>query len=266
MEVVGTPHRWEIDANWKTAAENLSNDSYHGQITHHTAGELGLTRSTGTMGPLSDSNVEKYHVTRCGGHSGAVKFTTDDDAEIFFGYPDEVVETFDGGRLSEAQFDLARRSINHSGTVFPNLSFIHIGATEDPDEPAKGFLVLQKWQPVGPTTTQVWNWILVPADAPAGYRERAYRAASSSFSPAGSFEVDDVAVWNGIATTAGSLTARKEGVRLNYQMGMDGEGGSPVEDWPGPGVVYDLHLNDFGLWTFHGHWLDRMRDGGPDGR
>ncbi len=37
MEVLGEPHRWLVDANWKQGAENFCGDSAHTQMTHRSA-------------------------------------------------------------------------------------------------------------------------------------------------------------------------------------------------------------------------------------
>ena len=42
MEVLGEPHRWVVDANWKQGAENFCGDSSHTQMTHRSAIEAGL--------------------------------------------------------------------------------------------------------------------------------------------------------------------------------------------------------------------------------
>jgi len=39
---VSGPHRWVLDANWKTAAENFGGDGYHITSTHGSARELGI--------------------------------------------------------------------------------------------------------------------------------------------------------------------------------------------------------------------------------
>ncbi len=42
---VSGPHRWLVDANWKTAAENFGGDGYHIASTHGSARELGIERT-----------------------------------------------------------------------------------------------------------------------------------------------------------------------------------------------------------------------------
>ena len=43
---VSGPHRWLVDANWKTAAENFGGDGYHIASTHGSARELGIDTTT----------------------------------------------------------------------------------------------------------------------------------------------------------------------------------------------------------------------------
>ncbi|SEH63992.1 Ring hydroxylating alpha subunit (catalytic domain) [Halopenitus malekzadehii] len=267
MEVIGEPHRWELDIDWKSGADNFSGDSYHTQITHMSLFETGII-SPDKLGTKAHEKggFDHVHVTQCDGHSSSIKIMPE-GSRTFWGYGewDEVVDDFTGENLTEEQFDLAARSLNTTGNVFPNFSFIHIRGNDHPDNDPATFLSLRKWQPLGPGKMQAWSWILVPASAPESYKERAYKVGMSTFSPAGNFEQDDFAVWDGIATAANSEFARKHQISLNYQMGLDGMSAAEViPDWPGPGVVYDDNLEEGTARTFHEHWY-RAMSGGNNG-
>lgn len=42
LEVMGTPQRWVISANWKLAAGNFIGDGYHTAFTHSSTVETGI--------------------------------------------------------------------------------------------------------------------------------------------------------------------------------------------------------------------------------
>lgn len=113
---------------------------------------------------------------------------------------------------------------------------------------------------VGAEKTQVWNWILVPRSATEEFKQRAYDTGIGTFSVAGNFEVDDFAVWDGIAEAAGSTFAKKTGRKSNFQMGIGdmSESQNISDDWPGPGEVYDTNFEDGTMQTFYQSWYRAM--------
>ena len=254
MVVLGEPHRWIADANWKQGAENFCGDSSHTPTTHKSALSAGMVRKEFLTSPGQKFRV---HAT-CAGHSISIR-QVDENTTAFWDYPEEVYRCFDGSRLDKSQLDVARRGINHNGTLFPNFSFLHFSFTDSADRPAAGFLSIRVWQPIAPGKTEIWNWIMAPAEAPEDYKTRAYNVGMSSFGPSGSFEQDDLALWPGIAQTAGTLFARKNRIKLNYQMGLDGMGDTHAPfGWPGPGHVLPTSATEGGPRTFQRHWYQWM--------
>jgi phenylpropionate dioxygenase-like ring-hydroxylating dioxygenase large terminal subunit len=254
MEVIGEPHRWQVEANWKQGAENFCGDSSHTQMVHRSAIEAGATGLAAAGAPGKSG----LHVHDCDGHAISTRLAAPGET-VFWDYPPEVTRHFKPGRLSQEQFDFARRGIVHDGTVFPNFSYLHLGVADSAEKATAGFLTMRVWQPKGPGSTEIWNWVLVPKEAPDSYKERAYEAGMSSFSPSGSFEQDDVAVWPGIARSARTVFAEINDIKLNYQMGMEEMSDSaPLSDWPGPGVAEASNAGEGGLRTFHNTWLRQM--------
>lgn len=200
----------------------------------------------------------RLHVHECNGHAISIR-QVDEGQAAFWDYPPEVTKYFDESPLNEAQLALARRAINHNGTLFPNFSFLHFSFTDSADRPEAGFLSLRTWQPRGPGKTEIWNWILAPKEAPEEYKRRAYRVGMSSFGPSGSFEQDDVAVWPTVAHNARGTFAEARDIKLNYQMGMgDMTTTEPLKDFPGPGHVVPSSAGEGGLRSFHETWLNRI--------
>jgi phenylpropionate dioxygenase-like ring-hydroxylating dioxygenase large terminal subunit len=255
MEVIGEPHRWKVDADWKSGAENFAGDSYHTQSLHRSTIEIGLA-PVSAAGPAGGRN--DIHVTECSGHTTSIR-RVDPDKSVFWGYPSEVVATFRSDGLSPEQWDLARRSVVHTGTIFPNLSFIHIGLTDDPAKPGAAYLSFRQWQPKGPGKMEIWSWVLVPRSSPDWYKARAYKVAVATFSPSGNFEQDDTIVWGGVARAASGVFARKVDAKLNYQMGLEWMSDARVmPNWPGPGTVYDSNLEEGVQRTFFRHWIREL--------
>lgn len=261
MVVVGEPHRWLVDANWKQGAENFCGDSSHTHATHRSILELGIADRAAAGAP---GKKHGFHVHDCDGFAISIR-QVDDGRAAFWEYPQEVTQHFNTRRLSEAQLALARRSLVHNGTVFPNFSFLHIGLTDSKERSPAGYLSVRVWQPRGAGRTEIWNWILVPKEASEEYKRRAYQAGMSTFGPSGSFEQDDVAVWPGVARSAGTVFAELNDVKLNYQMGLGAMGDAePLRDWEGPGVAVQSNAGEGGLRTFHKTWYARMT--GADAR
>jgi phenylpropionate dioxygenase-like ring-hydroxylating dioxygenase large terminal subunit len=259
MEVIGEPHRWLVDANWKQGAENFCGDSSHTQMTHRSALEVGIIAATAAGAPSKEHGL---HVHDCDGY--AISIRQNPGETLFWNYPEEVTRHFDPGRLSPAQFELARRSVVHNGTVFPNFSFLHLGISNHVERPPAGFLTIRTWQPKGPGRMEIWNWILAPKEAPDDYKRRAYQVGMSSFSPSGSFEQDDVTVWPGTARSASTVFAELNNVKLNYQMGLGAMSDvEPLRDWEGPGTAIPSNAGESGLRTFYKTWYERMTMSNP---
>jgi nitrite reductase/ring-hydroxylating ferredoxin subunit len=252
MEVVGDPHRWIVRANWKSACENFSGDSYHTQTLHRSIVEIGLFDS------FVNGSYD-VHVTECSGHATSIR-RIPPGADSFWGYPPEVHADFAAGDLSPAQLDLARGSVITVATIFPNLSLIHVAMKVDPDKPRAGYLSLRQWQPRSATEMEILSWVLLPKVVTPEYRDHAYRVAVATFSPSGNLEQDDAVVWGGIAHSASTAFARSNAPELNFEMGVSGMSEANVmTDWSGPGRVYDSRLEEGTQRTFLRHWLKEMR-------
>lgn len=256
MEVVGAPHRWRAKSDWKSGSDNFSADSYHTGVTHRSALDTGFGAEeiSGTAGQETHR-----HVTHIDAGSTSLRLLDPDD-EIYYGYPTEYVDT---ESLDDDQLRLAAACGAQTGTVFPNLSFIHVAATNDPDRDLCGYLSFRQWNPVGPGEMEAWSWILAPADASEEYKQRAHDVGMATFaSPSGNFEQDDMAVWDGIAETAGTVFAEKENLKMNYKMGRPGMSEASIdENWYGPGTAWDDNLEEGTCRTFHGNWQKAMTGG-----
>jgi phenylpropionate dioxygenase-like ring-hydroxylating dioxygenase large terminal subunit len=254
MDVIGEPNRWRIDADWKTAAENFCGDSYHTQTLHRSISEQNLI----PKGGVGTGGTFDVHITEISGHATSMR-RTGPGTNTLFGYPDDLKRHLTMPDLSESQREIARGSLLHTGTVFPNLSFIHLPAIDSPERQSVSYFGLRQWQPKGPGRMEAMSWVLVPRVASADYRRRAYKASVASFGPSGNFEQDDTIVWSSIARAAKTLPARRGAAKLNFQMGMDGMSeAARLSDWPGPGEAWNTNLEEGVQRTFFRHWLRAM--------
>ena len=261
MTVVGEPHRWEGDHDWKTSADNFTGDSYHVLTTH----QAGLETSLGA-GPWEeiDDFPEASYLACTERHSGGYYLL--DDSETFMGYPDSVTEHLDPS-LTDAQIELMGRSVFHFGTIFPNMSYIHGIQSAGWGGP---WLSIRVWLPRGPGETEVMNWLLVPEELEDDeeFMEEAHRGWES-LSPGGAFESDDLVVWSGISESTRSVMLEENDTLGNMQLGMDGmsEGVEPVDDplhGPAEVTTKGLYFDERNSRTWYGAWQELMATGGTD--
>ncbi len=257
MEVLGEPHRWVVNADWKSGAENFTGDSSHTPMTHRSILGLNIINPAVANSPNKKHGL---HVHDCDGHSISIR-QLEPGKTAFWDYPEEVTRHFGTHSLNQDQVDLAARGLVHDGTVFPNFSFIHISVSDSEEKPPAGFLSLRVWQPKGPGKMEIWSWILAPKEASDAYKRRAYRVGMSSFSPSGSFEQDDVVLWPMIARSGATVFAEKVRMKYNFQMGLGDMGSTPpMTDFPGPGEAMPTAVGECGPRTFHEswhHWMTR---------
>ncbi|UVE51027.1 Rieske 2Fe-2S domain-containing protein [Haloferax larsenii] len=261
MEVIGDPHRWEVENDWKTPTENFYGDNYHIPMGHKSAIDAGVGSDTATG--EKESNL--YGIADCDGH-GFSFYQIESEEDSYWGHPPEVVETFNHDTLDADQHEVARKSGVTLGTIFPNLSFIFLGGRDDPEKDSVGTFLLRKWEPRGAGKMEVVNWILAPKDASDEYKERVYEVGMSNFSPSGNFEVDDVGIWYGIDEAAGSVFARQnDDVNTLFTMGRGENPAATVyEEWVGPGTAYlEGGMTDENQLDFYRTWHEAMTsDGG----
>ncbi len=259
MTVVGEPHRWESNHDWKTSSESFAGDSYHVLTTH----QAGLETSLGE-GPWEqiDDFPEASYLACTDIHSGGYYLL--DDEETFMGYPKAVTENLNP-ELSDAQRELAGRSVFHNGTVFPNMSYIHGIQSAGWGGP---WISIRVWQPRGPGAVEVSNWWLVPKEVAEDeeFKRESHRGWES-LSPGGAFEADDLVVWNGISDSCKSTMLEDRETLGNIQLGMgEMSNGVEITDEPvhGPAEVTTkgLYFDERHSRTWYGAWQQMMSENG----
>ncbi|MGG1676025.1 aromatic ring-hydroxylating dioxygenase subunit alpha [Neobacillus sp. NRS-1170] len=240
MEVIGPPQRFIIQSNWKIGADNFVGDSYHTMVTHGSIVKLGMV-------PSATYSKKGYQIHTENGH-GLNLGTPNPD----FAFPVELMDEYKAN-LTEEQFDVLSNLKNMIGNIFPNLSFL-ISHTK-----VKGQLIsnttVRLWRPVGVDKMEVITWFLVEKNASDDWKRRSRESYILTFSPSGIFEQDDTEVFTDItAASSGTMPLVKQ-LTFNYTMGLHR---NPVEDFVGPGVVFDDKFTEANQRNFYRYWLDLM--------
>ena len=259
MTVVGEPHRWESDHDWKTSADNFSGDSYH-VLTTHQAGLETETLAKGPWEELDDFPAASYLACT---DRHAMGYYLSAEPGTYMGYPDEIADHLHP-ELDDDQRELFSRSVFHFGTVFPNMSIIHgiqSGGWGGP------WACIRKWGPRGPGTTETTSWWLVPEEFAddESFLTESHRGWES-LSPGGAFESDDLTIWEGIADSSGAMTHEVRGTHGHMQQGLDGmtdEVETVTDPLHGPADVTTkgLYFDERNSRTILRSWYEMMRDG-----
>lgn len=258
IEILGAPQRFVIDADWKSGADNFSGDDYHLGTLHKSVWEVGAF-------PVSfEDNMNGYHIQASPGHSlsFSMAMSEDEPGPRFFGYPQDLIDSFGPQRVSPQQIDAARMSRVFVGNVFPNFSILILPMSEDgANHPPTAVLTLRVWQPKGPGKVEVWNWFAAYKNMSEAQKVRTYKAGLGTFSMGGSFEMDDTEPWITVSRTGRSVSAELLDMKLNYQMGLPGIGIAErvTEGWPGPGIVYRTRYEEGVQRNLFRFYTDMMR-------
>ena len=234
IEVIGGLHKWLIPCNWKFPAENFGGDRYHVQWSHLSAIKTGFSSGV-SIKPTSAGSL----VSPGNGHC-LICFGPQDVPEP----PIPELLTYEEEIRPEVEKRLGPRShlINPVvGTVFPNFSFLR--AT------SRTFRV---WHPRGPDKTEVWSWVYVDKAAPPEVKEALRLAGIRGFSPAGTFEQDDMDNWQECTRTCRGVVSRR--YALNTQMGLGHERfNEDLQAW-----TSDFRMSESNHRQFYRRWAQLM--------
>jgi phenylpropionate dioxygenase-like ring-hydroxylating dioxygenase large terminal subunit len=262
MRAIGEPHRWRVNANWKSGSENFLADAYHVPSLHRSAEEVGMFPGieSGGAGPQSTNR----HVYFDQGHGMIVNDGFLPPPWHKSGFPPDVAATFQLERLTPEQRAFVENHTAITCVIFPNFGLVRVPAAPYPGAPPAVFTYLRQWQPIGPDTIINWNWTLGWNSASDEFNEEAYVAGLTMHGPSGIVEQDDSVVWAGATTAAKSVFAQKSDMKFNYQLGLDGMseyGEDP--NWKFPGRATTTALGEAPQRAFYRRWLDEVST--PDG-
>jgi 3-phenylpropionate/trans-cinnamate dioxygenase alpha subunit len=234
IEVIGGIHKWVMPSNWKFPAENFGGDRYHVQWSHLSAIKTGFSSGV-SIKPTSAGSL----VSPGNGHC-LICFGPQDVAEP----PIPELLAYEAEIRPEVERRLGPRVhlINPVvGTVFPNFSFLR--AT------SRTFRV---WHPRGPEKTEVWSWVYVDKAAPPEVKAAVRLAGIRGFSPAGTFEQDDMDNWQECTRTCRGAVSRR--YALNTQMGLGHERfNEDLQAW-----ASDFRMSESNHRQFYRRWAQLM--------
>lgn len=245
MEVVGVPQRFVVPTAWKIAAENFVADAHHTATVHAFLAKLELTEGF-------DFGKTGFHVVPDDGHGLGIG--TQDDGPW---YPQELRAEVER-HLDPEQVKLLDRVKNFHGNTYPNLAFLIPNILEMGGHRVTG-TTLRQWQPLGPDRIRLYSWLLVERNAPQWWKDIVRRAHIMTFGASGMLEQDDTEIWEAVTENATGLLLRGEPWYLDYTMGM---GVEPLDDFPGPGSVYEGKFSEASARGFYRRWLADMMNGG----
>jgi 3-phenylpropionate/trans-cinnamate dioxygenase subunit alpha len=241
IEIVAT-HKWLMPCNWKFPAENFGGDAYHVHWSHSSAVTTGFSVGS-TASPASTNRMVSPGL----GH-GLICIGPDSYGDP----PLPEIQAYEREIRPEVRRRLGPRAelVNPIvGTVFPNFSVLR-GTSR----------TLRVWHPRGPDKTEIWSWVVVDKAAPPEVK-RAFRLAGvRGFSPAGSFEQDDMDNWQECTQTCRGVVSRQ--IPVNTQMGLGHDRFDPaLGAW-----ASDAGFSESNHRQFYRRWAELMTaDGWGDG-
>lgn len=252
LEVIGAPHRWLVPANWKLPADQFVGDTAHFPFTHVSA--FGLGTWPRTEGPPWVANVSLEN-----GHGVWIRGVEAGHSVIDArGYPPALMASL-RRNLEAGQVEVLERSPSFGGNLMPNLAFMDLAFSPEPGTASTGYLSLRLWNPVSVDQTEIWSWCLIEQDAPAEFKDSAYKAYLRGFGPSGVFEQDDMIVWSGPTRTSKGPVSGK--LFQNISMGIKNSEHDPT--FPGPGKVFvnKSRFLEANLRSFYQAWLRSLAGG-----
>jgi hypothetical protein len=244
VEVIGGVSKYIINCNWKFAQDN-SNDTYHGSITHAAARML-----PGYMGPeyLAGRKRERTVEPRTRftflteyGHTFVSSVLKPEGKwpRIHLETPEMEAwrNKLSAERPRTAEMQLNSLLLN----LFPN-AFVSSMTNN-----------LELRIPRGPLQTEVWMWTFVDKNAPPSARAGFKYASEHHFGPGGIHEQDDGENWGESTNGTRGLASRR--YPLNYSLNVGR--GEIIEDEEGPPRI-ENSVNEHGqLWLYR-KWAEMM--------
>ena len=235
IEVIGGVHKWTLACNWKFPSESFGGDPYHVGWTHLSAIQTGF----GGNFRVRPSNTGMMIYP---GMGHCVNSTGPGDA---IDPPIPELNAYEESILPEVNKRLGPRLplVNPIvGTVFPNFSILRSNTRS-----------FRLWQPKGPDKIEIWSWLFADRDAPPEVKDAIRLSGVRTFSPSGTFEVDDMDNWQECTQTAKGTVARRS--RLNVAMGVGHEAfNEDLMAWKS-----DYRFSEMNGRGFYNHWA-RMMD------
>lgn len=262
LEVVGSPQRFVINANWKVASEQFAGDAYHASQLHKSLGELrGMDPNDPQVWGMCDTKVATlqghgvicFHQANRFGRSvpGFADLPAIEKLRLFPppGMPSEMVDQLPA-RFPPHELNALADTPPSNGIVFPNLG-IWSTTSMLPDGTLTSFLSLRTYVPHGVDQFEFVMWVLAEKGSSDTFRENMLRVTSLAQGAAGFVEQDDAEVWPSASAGGRGFIGRQN--TLKYLASSEHQ---PPPDWPGGGIVATDFSRDDSQWLWWNRYFD----------
>jgi phenylpropionate dioxygenase-like ring-hydroxylating dioxygenase large terminal subunit len=246
MILIGGPHKWELEANWKTPAENMTGDFYHVAASHASA--MALNPGLGQAIDMMVTDEVARFVAMPEGHAlNTFVMPEGLPSDLYLPVEPRWLEQPEVGdyyrklqpEAVERLGDLRSRLRMNTCTIFPNLSIL------------PGASCLRLTLPKGPDRCESWCWVLGYEDMPDEVRQSVFTAHLDVFGPDGLLEPDDAENWaNVVAGLSGPVASKMD---FYTGLGMGNEKSDP--DLPG---LHAHPLSEAGHRAFYSRWRRQL--------
>jgi len=117
---------------------------------------------------------------------------------------------------------------------------------------------MRLWQPRGSDTIEVISWLLLEKETSDEWKKKIQKTYILTFGSSGMLEQDDTENWTKMTENSRQL-GRLLDMPLSYGMGL---GRKPMENFPGPGEVYEGKFHEANARAFYQRWLDLLVSNG----
>ena len=246
MVLIGGPHKWELEANWKIPAENMTGDFYHVAASHASAMKLnpGLGQAIEMM---TGDEVARFVSTPQGHSLNTFVMPEGLPADLylpveprFLDRPKVAAYYRELQPQAERQLGGLRARLRmNTCTIFPNLSIL------------PGASCLRLTLPKGPDRCEAWCWVLGYEDMPEEVRQCTFAAYLDVFGPDGLLEPDDSENWANVVRGLSGPLAKD--VQLYAGLGLGSEKTDP--ELPG---LHAHPLSEAGHRAFYLRWRRQL--------
>lgn len=185
-EVVGSPHKWLLNCNWKLPVENQLGDVAHGPYLHGA-----LLKDTPQVAEIFETG---FNVVPKEGHGVAVRLMPEGTPtkeciaglDGFTSFDKETTEYFvEQHREVEERLGKVRARVRPlCYSTYPNLSLLWGNST------------LRMSHPRGPGKTEYWSWWVVDKNIPDSIKLKLQQNYTFFFGPGGFLEQEDSEAWS----------------------------------------------------------------------
>jgi nitrite reductase/ring-hydroxylating ferredoxin subunit len=263
IEVVGSPQRYKISANWKCAGEQFAGDGYHTMGLHYSMIEMGWLPDPKLAMYGIDVATPQGHGLRCidmrsvwaqmGKEAEVLSPLEKLQAVPMAGLPAELVPQL-ANRFSEAELKALSNTPPTVGGMFPNVSVIAFYGPVGDDAGTMGpTFGLHSFVPHGVDEFEYVNWVFVERGASEEYKRLTRRTTVFGTGSSGVVEQDDAEAWPSMQQSARGYMGRKHSLKYQALLGEH-----KPDDWTGGGYVYEGFTKDDSQWNWWLRYLEFM--------